>query len=70
MKFSFDLTWLILLFVILKVTGVIHLSWLWLLLPFGLWLGLCFMGLLLGLLGIFLAAIAVIFGTMKVTVKK
>lgn len=69
MKLSFDLTWLIVLFVILKLTGLIHISWLWLLVPGGLFLALCLAGALLGLLGAALASYALKTGKIKITRK-
>lgn len=51
MKISLDLSWFIVLFVILKVTGLIHCSWWWIAIPGGFFLVLCLFGALLGMLG-------------------
>lgn len=59
MKLSFDLTWIIVLFVILKLLGVIHLSWWWIGIPavFVLLMGL--LGALLGMMGAAIALTAI-----------
>ncbi len=52
---TFDLTWIIVLFVILKVLGLIHCSWLWILVPVGFVALFGLLGAVLGLLGASLA---------------
>jgi hypothetical protein len=72
MKISFDLSWLVLLFVILKVTGLIHCSWWWIGLPFGIIAFFGLVGILFGLLGMGIALVALAFFPDKVkwTIKK
>lgn len=66
-KYSFDLTWVIVLFVILKLTGLIHLSWLWIAIPGVFFLVLSLFIAILGTLGAAIAVAALKNG--KITVK-
>lgn len=66
-KYSFDLTWVIVLFIVLKLTGVINLSWLWIAIPYLFFAVLCAFGAILGTLGAAIAVAALKNG--KITIK-